>query len=75
MEMNYTRDFMEALIQHGQGRNLCCWNSTVFLPKGVSTQILYGESQFMERTKEDNACMGVSLIDSVSDNTAGQVCV
>lgn len=61
MEMNCTRDFMEALIQHGQGRNLSCWNSTVFLPKGVSTEILYGESQFMERTKEDEAGMAVSL--------------
>lgn len=67
MEINYTRDFMEALIQHGQGRN-----SSVFLPKGVSTEILYGASQLVERTGEGEAGMGVSATACVSDNSPGQ---
>lgn len=72
MEMNYRRDFMEALIQHGQGRESAFfWYSSVFLPKGVSTEILYGESQLVERTREDKAGMGVSLSASVSDNSPG----
>lgn len=54
---------MEALIQHGQGRKSAFffWYSSVFLPKGVSTEILYGESQLVERTREDKAGMGVCL--------------
>lgn len=34
MDMNHARDFMEALIQRGQG------NSSVYLPRGVSTEVL-----------------------------------
>lgn len=75
MEVNY-RDFMEALIQHGQGRTFFfffgCWNSSVFLPKGVSTEMLYGESGLVWRTREDEAGMGVSLAASGSDNSPGR---
>ena len=49
-----------------------CWNSSVFLPKGVSTEILYVESGLVWRTREDEAGMGVSLAATGSDNSPGR---
>lgn len=50
---------------------LCFWNSSFFLPKGVSTEMVY-KSHLVERTRDGEAGMGVSLINSVPDNRPGR---
>lgn len=47
------------------------WNSSFFLPKGVSTEMVY-ESHGVERTRDGEAGMGVSLITSVPHNRPGR---